>query len=57
MAGVPFPSYSDFAAPTLYNRVVNSIPWEAHPMPPAVAGQWLANKLASGSINQVYHVQ
>ena len=44
-------------APTLYNRVVNSIPWEAYPMPANVPGQWVAPKSANGSINQVYHIQ
>ena len=43
-------------SPALYNKVVDSIPWDATPMPPIAAGQWVAAKAANGNITQVYHI-
>ena len=45
------------AAPQLYARLVQSIPWEATVMPPITVGQWLAHKEEDGNINFVYHIQ
>ena len=43
-------------APNLYNRLINSIPWEATPRPPITTGQWLAEIEGDGNIHQVYHI-
>ena len=44
-------------APTLYTRVVKSIPWAANPMLTHTNGQWIAEKEDDGSIQKVYHLQ
>jgi hypothetical protein len=43
-------------APTLYARLVNSIPWDATPRPPHATGQWLAIK-KDGNISYVFHLR
>lgn len=43
-------------APQLYTKVLESVPWDANPMPPASAGQWVAPREADGNIRRVYHL-
>jgi hypothetical protein len=43
--------------PHVYNRVLNSIPWDATPPPPHTPGQWLAKQEEDGDIKFVYHMQ
>ena len=45
------------AAPPLYARLVNSIPWEATPAPDYTNGQWLACKEEDGQIRFIYHLK
>jgi hypothetical protein len=45
------------ASTTLFTRLVNSIPWDATPMPTPVPGQWVAENAQNGCITQIYHVQ
>ena len=45
------------AAPQLYARLIQSIPWEAPGMPFAAVGQWLAHKEEDGDIKFVFHIQ
>lgn len=42
--------------PPLYARVVNNIPWDAHPKPAPNIGQWIASKEEDGTISTVYHL-
>jgi hypothetical protein len=44
-------------APHLYNRLTNSIPWEATPRPLNTVGQWLAEIEEDDTIHQVLHLQ
>lgn len=45
------------AAPQLYAKMVNNIPWDATPMPPHSLGQWVAQQEENGSIQFIYHIQ
>ena len=45
------------AAPDLFAKLVQSIPWEASPQPTTSLGQWLASKEEDGHIKTVYHMQ
>ena len=45
------------AAPYLYAKLVQSIPWEATPQPVTSLGQWLAAREEDGHIRTVYHIQ
>lgn len=42
--------------PNLYARLVNSIPWEATPMPLHPKGLWVAEQEEDGNIQVVYHL-
>ena len=42
--------------PTLYERLRNSIPWDAIPTPPPSPGQWLAAKEEDGTIYRIFHI-
>ena len=44
------------AAPQLYAKLVQSIPWEAAPPPPATVGQWVAQR-EEGGFQFAYHIQ
>ena len=44
-------------APTVYARMVNSIPWLATPRPPHTTGQWLAPYTDERDIQIVYHLK
>lgn len=45
------------AAPGLYARLTNNIPWEATPPPAHKTGQWLATKEDNGSLHTIYHLR
>lgn len=44
------------AAPQMYVRILNSIPWQSIPILPSTLGLWIATKEEDGSIYKVYHI-
>lgn len=44
-------------APILYTKLLNSVPWDATPLPPPNPGQWFASKDADGYIRNIYHIR
>ena len=43
-------------APQLHAKVLNSIPWDATPMPSVTIGQWVAAREENGDIQKVYRI-
>jgi hypothetical protein len=55
----PFPELVSLrrcsSAPQLYDKVIQSIPWQPVPILPSIKGLWIAAKEDDGNINRVYH--
>lgn len=43
-------------SPQMHNRIIQSIPWQPHPIIPSTRGLWIAAKEEDGHIHKVYHI-